>query len=209
MKRHSRAPRPFFRSPLFLPAAVLSVCFFAGGVVGIFLASCVGEAGGDSLSAYIRAYLEACCAGYLDPPSLPTLAWEQLRFSLAAVILGMTALGVAGIPALFAVRGFLLGFSSAAFVRMFGVWGAGLSAILIGSTAFLSVPVLFILGVQGVRAAYFAGKREPPEKGGGAALRRRALCYGCCLAALGLCLCIQRFLTPLLLQALGNFISAV
>ena len=39
---------------------------------------------------------------------------------LLALLLGFTALGLLGLPLLFAVRGFLLAFSIASFVRLFG-----------------------------------------------------------------------------------------
>ena len=77
-----------------------------------------------------------------------------MRFPLAALLMGFTALGVIGLPVLFAVRGFLFSFSVACFCRLFG--GAGLipALFLFGLPALLWAPALFVLGAQGMLGAY-------------------------------------------------------
>lgn len=91
--------------------------------------------------------------GEITAPALASLVWDTVRWPLLALLLGFTALGLLGLPLLFAVRGFLLAFSIASFVRLFGGAGCLLALLVFGVSGALSVPVLFVLGVQGLLAA--------------------------------------------------------
>lgn len=107
--------------------------------------------------------------GEITAPALASLVWDTVRWPLLALLLGFTALGLLGLPLLFAVRGFLLAFSIASFVRLFGGAGCLLALLVFGVSGALSVPVLFVLGVQGLLAArvlagrvWGDGKNPPP-----------------------------------------------
>lgn len=91
--------------------------------------------------------------GRLQRLRLASLVWDTVRWPLLALLLGFTALGLLGLPLLFVVRGFLLAFSIASFVRLFGGVGCLLALLVFGVSGALSVPVLFVLGVQGLLAA--------------------------------------------------------
>lgn len=91
--------------------------------------------------------------GEITAPALASLVWDTVRWPLLALLLGFTALGLLGLPLLFVVRGFLLAFSIASFVRLFGGVGCLLALLVFGVSGALSVPVLFVLGVQGLLAA--------------------------------------------------------
>ena len=67
----------------------------------------VGADAGESLSAYLTHYLQAAGSGALQEPSLPALIWSSLRWPALALLLGFTALGLLGLPILFAVLRFL------------------------------------------------------------------------------------------------------
>ena len=101
-----------------LPAlAVLGTCFFAGGLAGCLLAGHVDGAGSESLSAYLNSFLQAAGGGELEGPALASLVWGELRWPLLVLLLGFTALGLLALPAVFALRGFLLAFSISTFVQ--------------------------------------------------------------------------------------------
>ena len=133
--------------------AVTAACFLLGGLVGCLLASHIGGGGQESLAAYVEGFLRAAQAGEITAPALASLVWDTVRWPLLALLLGFTALGLLGLPLLFAVRGFLLAFSIASFVRLFGGAGCLLALLVFGVSGALSVPVLFVLGVQGLLAA--------------------------------------------------------
>ena len=104
----------------------------------MLLAAQVGGGGHDSLAAYIEGYLAAAKSGSVVlSPGLLSVLWESVRWPLFAFLMGFTALGVLGIPTLFAVRGFLLSFAAAggiiAFTPMFGKLFSRLPAGINGS----------------------------------------------------------------------------
>lgn len=134
--------------------AVLGMAFLLGGGAGCLLGGMVNGAGGSALSDYLQTYLTLAQDGTEGAPGFWAVLWEQMRFPLAALLMGFTALGVIGLPVLFAVRGFLFSFSVACFCRLFG--GAGLipALFLFGLPALLWAPALFVLGAQGMLGAY-------------------------------------------------------
>ena len=132
---------------------ILSACFLAGGLAGCLLAAQVGGAGEASLNQYLEAFLLAAQEGAVDVPALWAQIWDTLRWPLFALLLGFTALGVLGLPVLFTLRGFLLAFSIASFVRAFGGAGWLLACLVFGIGGVLSLPALFVLGVQSILSA--------------------------------------------------------
>lgn len=194
-----------------LPAlAVVSVCFFLGGLAGCVLAGHVGADAGESLSAYLTHYLQAAGSGALQEPSLPALIWSSLRWPALAILLGFTALGLLGLPILFAVRGFLLAFSISSFVRLFGRAGCLLAVLVFGITGAVAVPVLFVLGVQSLLAARvlagrFWGDGKHPVPYG----KRYFLRCGMCAAALGVCILLDYLAVPALVSGLAGTLVKV
>lgn len=181
--------------------AAVSAFFFAGGLIGCIAAAHVEGGGLDSLTAYLQGFLAAMGGEGAPAPAVLPLVWTALRWPLLAVLLGFTALGLVGVPLLFAVRGFLLAFSISAFVRMFGGAGGLLAFLLFGVTGLISVPVLFVLGVQSLTAARSLAGRFLGEG-------RKGACYGkeywvrCgwCAAALCVCILLEYLAVPALVS---------
>lgn len=132
-------------------------------------------------------------------------------YSACAGLIGVghRALGLLGLPLLFAVRGFLLAFSIASFVRLFGGVGCLLALLVFGVSGALSVPVLFVLGVQGLLAArVLAGRvwgdgKTPPPYG-----KLYFFRCGACAVALCVSLLLDCFVVPGLVSSLaGTFLS--
>ena len=129
-----------------LPAlAVLSVSFLLGGLAGCLMSTFVGGSGQESLKTYLEHFLSTAQSSGASVPGLAVQLWDILRWPGLALLLGFTALGVLGLPLLFAVRGFLLAFSIAAFVRVFGSAGCLLAFLVFGVGGGFSVPALFVL----------------------------------------------------------------
>lgn len=189
--------------------AVAAACFLLGGLAGCLLAGSVGGGGQESLAAYVEGFLQAAQAGEISPPALAALAWETLRWPLLALLLGFTALGLLALPLLFAVRGFLLAFSIASFVRLFGGAGCLLALLVFGVGGAVSVPVLFVLGVQSFLAARILAGRVWGE-GKAAPLYGRAYWLRCggCAAALCVCMLLDGFAVPALVSGLAGTLLA-
>lgn len=132
--------------------AVLAVAFLLGGGVACLFAALSGGAGAEELGAYLTGYLELAAEGGL-PRTLWPVLWGQLKYLLAAFVLGLTALGVAGLPLLFGIRGFFFVFPVACFCRVFGGRGLFPAFFLSGLPALLWAPALFLMGTSGFFSA--------------------------------------------------------
>lgn len=179
--------------------------FALGGLLGCLLAAQVGGGGNDSLTAYLQSYLTAARTGAVTQPGLLPIVWETLRWPLFTFLMGFTALGMLGIPVLFAIRGFLLSFAVSSFVRLFGGAGAILAFFAFGLTGLVAVPVLFVLGVQGFAssrelAGRFFGNDKRPLPFGRAFLLRCGVCAG----ALCLCMVLEYVAVPALLGSVAS-----
>ena len=191
-----------------LPALIIvSASFLLGGLAGCLMSTFVGGAGQESLRAYLESFLSMAQNGGAAAPALTVQLWDILRWPVLALLLGFTALGMLGMPLLFAVRGFLLAFSIAAFVRIFGSAGCLLAFLIFGVGGGFSVPALFVLGVQGLGAARtlasrFLGEGKAPSPYGRAYFLR---CGGCA-AALCVCVVLERFAVPALVSGAAGMI---
>ncbi len=191
-----------------LPAlAVVSVSFLLGGLAGCLMSTFVEGAGQESLRSYLEGFLVTAQAGGGNLPALAAQLWDILRWPVLALLLGFTALGVLGLPVLFAIRGFLLAFSIAAFVRIFGSAGCLLAFLVFGVGGGVSLPVLFVLGVQSLTAARtlasrFLGEGKAPSPYGRAYFLR---CGGCA-AALCVCILLERFAVPALVSGAAGLV---
>lgn len=192
-----------------LPAlAVISLSFLLGGLAGCLMSSFVGGPGQESLRNYLEFFLGSAQSGEMCTPGLALQLRDLLRWPVAALLLGFTALGVLGLPLLFAIRGFLLAFSIAAFVQMFGSAGCLIAFLIFGIGGSFSVSALFVLGAQSLAASRrlasrFLGEGKEPSPYGRAYFLR---CGGCA-AALCVCLFLERFAVPALVSGAAGVIA--
>ena len=157
----------------------------------------------------MEGFLRAAQAGEPSPPALAALVWETLRWPLLALLLGFTALGLLALPLLFAVRGFLLAFSIASFVRLFGGTGCLLALLVFGVGGAFSVPALFVLGVQSfMTARTLAGRVWGESKAAPLYGRAYWLRCGGCAAALCVCMLLDGFAVPALVSGLAGTLLA-
>lgn len=181
---------------------LLGVLFFIGSMVGCGCAGSIDDSG-ETLLNYVRDYLSVLVQGQYSGRFLPVF-WEVSKVPLAAFLLGLTALGVIGLPALFAIRGFLLCYAVSAFYRLLGLKGLFPAFFLFGLSALVWLPVLFHLGVQGLVGSYgllrrTMGDGRYPLRYDGSYL----IGCGICAAALCLCAAMECLAVPLLLQKLA------
>lgn len=193
---------------LFPALLVAAAAFSLGGILGCALALNVSGGGGDSLSSYIKGYLAASQSAQMPAPGVLSTVWSVTRWPLLTVLMGFTAMGLIGIPVLFAIRGFLLSFAISSFIQMLGIKGGLLAFLAFGLTGILSVPALFVLGVQGMLAARALMRRFLGNE-------RRAMPFdrayftrcGLCACALALCVILELFGVPVLIRSVSGLFA--
>ena len=139
---------------------LLAVLFLTGSIAGCMAAGLLsgGEAAGDYLDGYL-AVLEQSLVSIRPAP----VVWRAVRVPLAAFLLGMTALGVLGLPVLFGVRGFCLCYACSALFRLMGARGVLVGLCLFGVTAVFWLPSLLELGMTGLACSYGLLRRVTGE----------------------------------------------
>lgn len=186
---------------------ILSAAFLLGGLAGCLLANQVGGSGSDALGDYLEGYLSAVYSGGAARPEVLSLLWETIRWPLFALALGLTPLGLLGVPILFLVRGFLLSFSISSFYHVLGSVGLGLAFVVFGITGLICIPVLFVLGVQSFLSAGAITSRLTGESRRLPLFDRMALLRcGACAAALCVCGLLEYCVVPVLLESLAGFL---
>ena len=188
------------------PLTALGCAFLLGGLLGSVLASLISGQAAQALESFLRDYLSAAQGADVSVELWP-MVWEQGRFYLGTALLGVTALGVVGLPVLFFARGFLFSFSVAAFCRVFGPAGLAPAFLLFGLPAFLWAPVLFLAGVQCLEGALALLRRTLGE--GRSPLPYSSAYWGRLAAyGLGLCVCVvlEWMAAPALLEAAARFV---
>ena len=189
--------------------AAVGISFFLGSAAGCLLASAAGGSGVESLTAYVQGFLSAAEKGSVQPPALLPLMWEVLRWPVLTVGLGFTALGVLGIPILFSVRGFLLSFAVSSFVRMFGSEGCFAAALIFGVSGAVSIPALFVLGVQGLTASVrLAGRTIGESRRGSPFGRAYFVRCGMCVGAFCVCILLEYLAVPTLVAWSAGMLAA-
>lgn len=186
----------------------LTVCFAMGALAGCFFAGVLDADVQRHLSAYLNDYFAVLRDGEMVLPSLFSTIWELCRWPALVFVLGFTALGAAGVPAVFLIRGFLLSYSVAVLVRLFGTAGLAAAAAVFGiSTAFV-LPALFVLGTDamgsaGALAMVFWGG----EKRSALLWRGRLLHAGGCGLLLAVGVGAQLCLAPALLRTAAALLA--
>ena len=185
---------------------LLGLSFLSGGAAGCIAVAGIGGASGTALQDYLQAYLTLAKEQSIDAQFLPIL-WEQFRYPFFVFLFGFTAIGMLGIPVLFAVRGFLFSFSVSCFCRLFGSVGMIPALFLFGLPALLWAPAFFVLGTQAIRSAHTlfycrTGERYNPLLWKGNDWVRIGLCAG----ALVLCSVFEYLILPTLVGASAGFL---
>lgn len=144
---------------------ILCLIFFAGGIFGgTFSAAALEESGTAALYNSMSGYIGQIAESVYAPFGFWQVLWDTIRVHLLVIFLGFSLLGVLCLPIVAAVRGFSLSFSITAFIRAFGAGQWSLAAVLFGTRAIITIPVLFVLLVgsfsvsaQLGRALFFRG----------------------------------------------------
>ena len=173
---------------------VLLVAFFVGAVAGVSLALFKGS--NSALYDYLYEYCVALSQGQLRPSFLSVL-WDCVRWPLLTVALGITVLGIVGIPVVFAARGFLLSFSVVTFGMLLGQQGIAIASVLFSVTVLFVLPTLFVVGCDWLRVSCMRLPGGVPSAGGGYRIESMLVCAG----ALAVSAAVQWTIVPAVLAA--------
>ncbi|MDD4715596.1 MAG: stage II sporulation protein M [Oscillospiraceae bacterium] len=171
---------------------LLAGFFLVGGLLGCLLASRVGGGANDSLSSYIKGYLTAVHTGEANSPGIFPVLWENFRYPVACVVLGVTSAGAVMVPIVFAVRGFFLSFAVSSFVCMFGGRGLLMAAGVFLPAGLVVIPCMFLLGILMLRPT------------GKITMRGCLPAFGVCAGALLLITLYECLLAPKILGLLAS-----
>ena len=86
-------------------AVLIAVPFLLGGLAGVLACRAAALGGTEELVGYIGAYVRASVEGTAEGPGVWPLLWGSLKYPLAALVLGFTALGLIGLPVFTATVG--------------------------------------------------------------------------------------------------------
>lgn len=168
---------------------LLSIGFLLGGILGCFAESQLPV--DDSLARFFQETAKS-----VVKPSLGRELWIVFRWPVVVLVLSLLPTAGWFIPVLFCMRGFFLSYGIAALTTNGGISGACCAGLLYGPISLLTVPVLFILGTEGLlRKAEIGAKSKK--------LPLKAIA---CIPILFLCVFLDQNVTPVLLT---TFLQAV
>lgn len=176
---------------LLLPAA-----FLLGGIAGHLFA---GVRSGQ-LTEVLTAYGTGILSSEFGLREVGYLLWQVVRMLLLAFVLSFSALGVAGLPILLSVQGFMNAYAVSAIVRTWGYHGFAVAVLWVGIGDLIQLVMLLTVAIPGWGCAWelASGGRA------GRALPKNYLrsCTGICLAGTVLSVfyrwIVYTFLAPLL-----------
>lgn len=126
----------------------ISAFFICGGIIGTAAGGAVSGEAADELCGFIREYVMSINGNGTKAGSLAGAIANIFIFPLLSVLLGSSVIGFLLIPPLIGCRGFLLGFSAASVIRVFGNEGKLLIFAAYGLNALISIPCLFLISIQ-------------------------------------------------------------
>ena len=187
----------FFRLPLADDALspFLAIPFLLGTVCGSVVGSFGMQQTTDAVSTDLASLLSVNSAA-------SSVAWHSVQFLTASLLLATSILGVLLLPALAAVRAYMLSCAVAAMLRIPSDSSVLFALVLLGIPAFLSLPAFLLLTQD---ALAFSRRLARP---GHAPLRLFSIQSFLQRAGIVLIFCVaefsyRRFLLPALLGLIG------
>ena len=173
--------------PSLLRGLLLALLFLAGALAGHLYAGTCGEEAQGALDQYLTDYCAVMYFGY----------------GLALFLLGFSSAGVALIPALSGLFGFLTMYTVSCFVRCYGRSGVLLAMGVLLVRLVFTLPCFLALAgaawplsIELFTLSFGRGKRSAPVLYGS----RYFLLFVLCAVILAAGVCCERLITPLLFR---------
>jgi len=181
-------------SAVFFSFLFCAVLFLCGAVIGVYAATHIQE---GLLQSFFYPFTFNS-EFWKNGSSFVAAAADACKFHFAALLFGVSILGVAAIPLLSVLRGFALAFSMSVFLQSFSSAGTLSVLLVFGVPALVSIPSFFVIAVLGIRlsaalckALFFAESSDLAMRSPRAAARVFASFLFPILAA-----CYQSFVLP-------------
>ena len=188
--------------PSLLRGLLLALLFLAGALAGHLYAGTCGEEAQGALDQYLTDY----CAVYdtgSAAASLLSCVVMYFGYGLALFLLGFSSAGVALIPALSGLFGFLTMYTVSCFVRCYGRSGVLLAMGVLLVRLVFTLPCFLALAgaawplsIELFTLSFGRGKRSAPVLYGS----RYFLLFVLCAVILAVGVCCERLITPLLFR---------
>jgi len=188
--------------PSLLRGLLLALFFLAGALAGHLYAGTCGEEAQGALDQYLTDY----CAVYdtgSAAASLLSCVVMYFGYGLALFLLGFSSAGVALIPALSGLFGFLTMYTVSCFVRCYGRSGVLLAMGVLLVRLVFTLPCFLALAgaawplsIELFTLSFGRGKRSAPVLYGS----RYFLLFVLCAVILAAGVCCERLITPLLFR---------
>ena len=188
--------------PSLLRGLLLALLFLAGALAGHLYAGTCGEEAQGALDQYLTDY----CAVYdtgSAAASLLSCVVMYFGYGLALFLLGFSSAGVALIPALSGLFGFLTMYTVSCFVRCYGRSGVLLAMGVLLVRLVFTLPCFLALAgaawplsIELFTLSFGRGKRSAPVLYGS----RYLLLFVLCAVILAAGVCCERLITPLLFR---------
>ena len=193
--------------PSLLRELLLALFFLVGALAGHLCARSWDAVAQSALSGYLRDYCAVYVAGGVSA-SLGGCVLLYFGYTVLVFLLGFASVGVALIPALSGVFGFLTMYTVSAFVCCFGRQGAALAAGALLVRLLFTLPCFFAmagaawpLSTELAMLTFGRGRRSAPVLYGS----RYFILFVLCVIILTLGVFCERLLTPLLFRlAMGG-----
>lgn len=193
--------------PSLLRELLLALFFLVGALAGHLCARSWDAVAQSALSGYLRDYCAVYDAGGVSA-SLGGCVLLYFGYTVLVFLLGFASVGVALIPALSGVFGFLTMYTVSAFVCCFGRQGAALAAGVLLVRLLFTLPCFFAmagaawpLSTELAMLTFGRGRRSAPVLYGS----RYFILFVLCVIILTLGVFCERLLTPLLFRlAMGG-----
>lgn len=184
---------------------IAAILFLIGGLAGCVSVNRTNEIGEAAIKEYIEGYLSSVSSGDVSMPEFLFLVWKTVRWPLFLVVLGLTPVGLIGIPILFLIRAFLLSFSIASCFQVLGPQGLILGFVLFGLSGLIQIPVFFFLGIQGfLNSGSIVGSLVGESKRSLLVDKTQLVRYAVCFAALIVCCFVEFYTVPAVLNSLAD-----
>ena len=181
---------------------IISIIFLIGGLAGCSLVGQTNGEGEATLSRYLDGFINIVSSDEMVKPKFLFILWKAIRWPLLILFLGLTPIGLIGIPVLILIRSFLLSFSIASFYQVSGTEGLFFSFILFGITGLIYIPILFVLGIQSfLRAGTIIGRIAGENRRTTVLKRSETIRLGVCIIALFILSFIEYLTGPAVLDA--------
>lgn len=187
---------------------IMAIVFLVGGIAGCFFA---GRAEGEReivLSSYLDGFLNVALSDEIIKPAFISMLWKAIRWPLFALFLGLTPVGLIGIPLLILVRSFLLSFSIASFFEIMGAKGLLFAFSALGITGLVYIPILFLFGIRGIlNSGLIVGRITGDSRHGVDTKHSNFLCCCVCFLIILICCFVEYSAGAAILKSTAEILS--